>query len=298
MKTVDPQTLIPGDFDEAIAEAIRSLKQSTYIQDVIQQLKVTDSELTEHLATFVKLDADQQSVHQCQLAKRCLKSSGHYVLRLSRDVMGHLTRSLQPCPMLEDQLKVGRYLIYDDFNPAWKVSQLFNELNLREGRKPLYQYLMKVLLQQQTKGLYLTGPSQSGKTFALGVFSFRYALNELGTIGLLDTPKQLARLLALKRSDFQGFAREIDRLQHLKVLILDDVDRQPITEAMLTDILLPVFQARQQEAVLTMVTATLPQEKLMQVFKGYKDKRALMQEWIDLMESMTVPISLPAMMPL
>jgi DNA replication protein DnaC len=298
MKTADPKSLIQENFDEAIETAVQTLKRSDYIHSLIQELHLQDAEIREHLATLIKVDEDHQSIQQCHLAKKCLKPSGHYQLQVSRNVMGHLERTLQPCPLLDDQLKVGQFLIYDDFDANYKASKLFTDLNLRAGRKPLYQYLMKVLLKETTEGLYLHAPAQSGKTFALGVFSYRYALNELGTIGLIDTPRQLTRLLALKRSDYNGFSRELDRLQNLKVLILDDVDRQPITEAMLTDILIPLFEARLAQPVMTMVTARVPLSELNQVFKGYKDKRVLMQTWIELVAKMTMTINLPAMLPL
>lgn len=298
MKPINPKPIIQDDFEEAIRQAIQQVKQSPWLKNTLESLAIKDLEIQQHLSTLLKLELDQQEVEQCKLAGQCLKPQGHYVVKMERNAIGLLERKFSPCPMLEDQLKVSRYLIYDDFNPAWKDSKLFESLKQREGQKPLYVYLMKVLQKQTTDGLALIGPHQSGKSFALGIFAYRYALNELGTVGMIDFNLQLPRLLSIKKIDAFGFNRELERLQKLSVLILDGLGSQPITEDMLTEILIPLFIARQKQGLVTMVTSTVPVLQLEGLFKGYKDKRMLMTEWLQLIQLVTKPIYLRAMMPL
>jgi DNA replication protein DnaC len=298
MKPVNPKPLIKDDFEDAIEQALETLKASTLMKQTIQSLQLKEHEIREHLATFIKLEEDERAVAQCQLAGRCLKPQGHYVLHVKRNAVGHLERQFQPCPMLADQLKVSQYLIYDDFNALWKDSKLFESLKQREGQKSLYVYLMKVLQKQTKDGLALIGPHQSGKSYGLGIFAYRYALNELGTIGVLDFALQSSRLTNLKRSDSTAFQRELERLQNLSILILDGLGSHPITEDMLTDFLIPVFLARQKPNLITMVTSTVGIAQLDGLFKGYKDKRMLMTEWLNLVQLLTKPIYFPAMMPL
>jgi DNA replication protein DnaC len=123
-------------------------------------------------------------------------------------------------------------------------------------------------------------------------------LNELGTIGVLDFASQSSRLTNLKRTDSTSFQRELERLQNLSILILDGLGSHPITEDMLTDFLIPVFLARQKPTLITMVTSTVGIAQLDGLFKGYKDKRMLMTEWLNLVQLLTKPIYFPAMMPL
>ncbi len=298
MKPINPKPLIQDDFEEAIKQAILQVKQSKWLKKTIETLKIKESEIQQHLSTFLKLEMDEQEVEQCRLAGKCLKPQGHYVVSIQRNAVGFLERKFSPCPMLDDQLKVSRFLIYDDFNPDWKDSKLFESLKQREGQKALYVYLMKVLQKQTNDGLALIGPHQSGKSFALGIFAFRYALNELGTIGMLDFNLQLPRLIANKKIDANGFSRELERLQKLSVLILDGLGSQPISEEMLIDVLIPLFIARQKQGLLTMVTSTVPILQLEGLFKGYKDKKMLMTDWLQLVQIITKPIYLPAMMPL
>ena len=47
-----------------------------------------------------------------------------------------------------------------------------------------------------------------------------------------------------------------------------------------------------------MVTSIVPIAQLDGLFKGYKDKRMLMTEWLNLVQLMTKTIQLPAMLPL
>lgn len=298
MKLVNPKPLIQDDFNEAIDQAIKKLMASSFMQQTVMSLQLKEHEIREHLATFIKLEEDKSAVHQCELAGKCLKPLGHYVLHVQRNAIGHIERQFQPCPMLGDQLKVSQYLIYDDFNPAWKDSKLFESLKLREGQKALYVYLMKVLQKQTKDGLALIGPHQSGKSFGVGIFAYRYALNELGTIGLVDFSSLSQRLISLKRTDISSFNREIERLQNLSVLILDGLGSHPITEDMLSDFLIPIFLHRQRSSFITMVTSTVGIQQLDGLFKGYKDKRMLMSEWLSLVQLLTKPIYLPAMMPL
>ena len=212
MKPINPKPLIQDDFEEAIKQAILQVKQSKWLKKTIETLKIKESEIQQHLSTFLKLEIDEQEVEQCRLAGKCLKPQGHYVVSIQRNAVGFLERKFSPCPMLDDQLKVSRFLIYDDFNPDWKDSKLFESLKQREGQKALYVYLMKVLQKQTNDGLALIGPHQSGKSFALGIFAFRYALNELGTIGMLDFNLQLPRLIANKKMDANGFNGDLAHL--------------------------------------------------------------------------------------
>ena len=298
MKLVNPKPLIQDDFGDAINQAIEKLMASTFMQQTVISLQLKAHEIRENLATFIKLEEDKSAVHQCELAGKCLKPLGHYVLHVQRNAIGHIERQFQPCPMLADQLKVSQFLIYDDFNPDWKDSKLFESLKLREGQKSLYMYLMKVLQKQTKDGLALIGPHQSGKSFGLGNFAYRYALNELGTIGMVEFASLSQRLSNLKRSDLSSFNRDIDRLQNLSILILDGLGSHPITEDMLSDFLIPIFLHRQRPGYITMVTSTVGIQQLDGLFKGYKDKRMLMTEWLNLMQLLTKPIYLPAMMPL
>jgi DNA replication protein DnaC len=298
MKPINPRPLIKDDFEDAIEQALLKLKSSTFMEKTIKNLQLKEHEIRENLATFIKLEEDEQAVHQCQLAGQCLKPQGHYVLHVKRNAVGHIERQFQPCPMLADQFKVSQFLIYDDFNSQWKDSKLFESLKQRDGQKSLYVYLMKVLQKQTKDGLALIGPHQSGKSYGLGIFAYRYALNELGTIGVLDFASQSARLSSLKRSDPTSFNRELERLQNLSILILDGLGSHPITEDMLSDFLIPIFLARQKPNLITMVTSTVAIPQLDGLFKGYKDKRMLMTEWLNLVQLLTKPIYFPAMMPL
>ncbi len=298
MKPINPKPIIQDDFEDAIKQAINQVKQSPWLKPTIEKLKIKESEIQQQLSTLLKLELDIQEVEQCKLAGKCLKPQGHYVVSMQRNAVGFLERKFAPCPMLDDQLKVSRYLIYDDFNPDWKDSKLFESLKQREGQKPLYVYLMKVLQKQTKDGLALIGPHQSGKTFALGIFAYRFALNELGTVGLLDFNLQLPRLISSKKIDLLGFNRELERLQKLNILILDGLGSQPISEEMLIDVLIPLFMARQKPGLITMVSSTVPILQLEALFKGYKDKRMLMSDWLQLVQIITKPIYLPALMPL
>jgi DNA replication protein DnaC len=298
MKPINPKPIIKDDFNDAIEQAMVTLLKSPIMKHTIARLQLKDSEIRENLATFVKFEADEQDVRQCQLAGKCLKPKGHYIIQVERNVMGRIERKIQPCPLLEDQLKVSRFLIYDEFNPAWKDSKLFESLNQRQGQKALYVYLMKVLQGQTRDGLALIGPHQSGKSFGLGIFAYKYALNELGTVGLMDFATTINRLTSLKKFDESSFTRELTRIQNLNVFILDGLGSHPISEENLSDVLIPIFLGRQQSNRYTMVTSTVPISQLDGLFKGYKDKRMLMTEWLNLVQLMTKTIQLPAMLPL
>jgi hypothetical protein len=298
MKQINPKAIVRDDFDEAIESTLEGLKSSPFIKDKIIGLSLKESELREHLATFLKMAGDHDDVQQCRLAGKCLKPQGHYVLDVHRNAIGKLERVLTPCPMLFDQLKVNRFMIYDDGDIAWQDPSLFDEIKMRSGRMELYTQLVKYLTRSSFDSLYLIGPHQTGKSFSLAVFAHKYALNELGTIGLLDMPKQLPRLQALKKQDEMMFQRELEKMQTLTVAIFDDINGLQMSEDMLMDILVPLFKARLKSGLITILSGTVPLEALEGYFKGYKDKKILMTEWIALIRTLCrVTITLPALAP-
>jgi hypothetical protein len=298
MKQIDPKTIVQDDFDDAIESTLAGLKASAFIKEKILALAIKESELKEHLATFVKMDEDFHDVQQCRLAGKCLKPQGHYLLDIHRNAIGKLERSLTPCPMLLDQLKVNRFMLIDDSDPNWRDPKLFEELNLRLGRKSLYAMLMKYLTKATQDNLCLIGPHQSGKSFSLAVFAHKYALNELGTVGFLDVATQLPRLVQLKKQDAFAFQRELNKIQRLQLCILDGLSSVQYTEEMLMDVMIPLCNARNKADLITIVTSTVSLQDLHGFFKGYKDKKILMEDWLGMLGSLCqVTLTLPAMQP-
>jgi len=279
--------------DELIEATIAKLYQDPFVQRKIDQLKITDSEVHTHLATLLRFQEEQQDVQRCVAANACVKKSSHYILDIDRDEGGHVRRLIKPCPMTEKQLSAQQYLIHLDYDQAIDHPEAFANLKQRRVLSELHVYLTKALSKTPGQNLYLFGPHNAGKTYALAVFAYKYALNELGTIALIKTHTWLEKLLSFKQYDGSLFQKELDALSQVDILILDELGAKDLDEVSRDQILIPLLSERLKLRKKTMISSVFSLKELVDIFKKYPSWLPRVKELISLIENQAKVIELP-----
>lgn len=280
--------------DSLIEEAITKLYQDPFVQKKIESLKITDREIHTHLATLLRFQEDQREVQKCFEENGCVKKSNHYILDIERDEGGHLGRIIKPCPLIEKKLSAQQYLIQFDYEQLVEHPDLFNNLSQRRVLADLHTYLKKALAKSTGQNLYLHGPHNSGKTYALAVFAYKYAINELGTIALIKTHHWLEKLLNFKQQDSVLFQKEFDKIAQLDILILDELGAKDLDEVSRDAILIPLLSERLKQKKKTMINSVFSLKELIDIFKKYPSWLPRVKELISLIEAQAKVIELPA----
>lgn len=288
MKKIDAQNVMLEDGDQAIQRAIESLKKDAYIQSVIQSLSLTEQEIEQHLSTLLTMQENHQEIAQCEYQKSCIKPAGHYEVALKRNAVGFLERYMRPCPMLVSQLNVNQSLLYADFPDTWKDGNLFSEVSQRHHRKELGQTLARYLIdfpQYRRQNAFIYGPSRTGKSFSLATFAYKFALNEIGTIGMIDVAKRANDWLTMKQEEPEAFAREWTRLIKLDVLILDRLGDETNLDKTRDFLWLPLLQERLHDQKATLIISSFSLEDLLVLYAVFPSQKPKAKQLISLLES-------------
>ena len=294
MKKITPPNLSIENIDELIRSTIESLYADPLVKKRIDLLTMNEKEIQDHLATMLSFQKDQHDIQTCIVNDRCMKNGAHYIVDVERDVYGRIQRVIKPCPIVEKKLKVNQFLIYEDFPDLLKDLSLFEDIKKREGRKDLYQYLLKVLTGKERSGSYIVGPHNTGKSFSLATFAYKYASNELGTIGFIDVHELIQKLVHTKQNDEQRFQRDLEKLIQLDILILDALGSKDLDDQGRDLVLIPLLNERLKSNKTTMITSIFPIRELEVVFRKYPSSVPRLKELTSLIQASMKVIELPA----
>jgi DNA replication protein DnaC len=293
MKKIDPKTILDDDFEQAIADTIASLHQNPFIHEQWKRLQVSEEEIKTHLSSWVQWQLDEEEVKVCLQAHRCVKPQSHHMITLERNQAGYLQRVMKPCPMMQESLSVNARLVYADFPEAWKNSDLFFDIKQRDSRKNLYRYLSKILAGEPTGGLYLQGGHQTGKSFSLAVFAYKYALNNLGRIAFIDSTSWLDQCIGLRTSDDRAIVREIEKLSDVDIVIFDNFGQRDLDDYLRDQVVMPLLAKRLQKQKITMFTSVYGLDDIETMFTKFKNSAPRVKELRRLIEALTETIVLP-----
>ncbi len=301
MKKIQPELLFDATSDDRLIEqTIRALLADAYIASIVRQLAITDDEIHLQLATLLHMQQDHEEVTQCVHQKACIKPRGHYQVTLTRNEGGYLQRQLTPCPMLEDVYKIQRFLMYDDFPEMWKDDQLFDDVGKRSYRLPLLKVLQETFLKFNTspKHTFIYGPPRTGKSFSVATFAYKFALNERGTIGVVQAPSLSQRLFDMHQRDLTSYQREWDTLARLDVLILDRLGDETALEKTRDLIWIPLLQARLNAQKVTLIVSSFSLEDLLVLYAPFPSQKPKAKQLVQLIESFEHHVYVPAATPL
>ena len=301
MKKIESVYLGIDQPEEAIQSAIKSLKADAYIASVIQSLSLSEEEIQQHLSTLLHMQEDHQEIAQCMYQKTCIKPKGHYEVTLKRNAGGYLERHMAPCPMLASQLTIHQYLLYDDFPDTWKDGALFLDVGKRQHRVELSKILNQYLLRFstiKTKNMYVFGPPRTGKSFSLATFAYKFALNEVGTIGVIEAPSFSQRLLDLSNNEPTVFTREIDQLKRLDILIIDRLGDESVLDKSRDQVWIPLLQDRLHQQKATMMISSFTLEDLLTLYTVFPNQKPKAKQFIELIKTFEYQLFIPPATPL
>lgn len=287
MKKVNPSTYFEESADELIEAAIRALHSDRPMADLIQSLAMTDEEIHLHLSTLLAIQHDQKDIAQCVAQQQCQKPNGHYQVTLTRNAAGYLERQMTPCPMLTSLYTVQRYLLFDDFPDVWKDGKLFDDVGKRQHRLALHKVLLETFLKEakQRKNAFIYGPPNSGKSFSLATFAYKFALNERGTIGMVQASTLSQQCLDGQFQDRDVWQRVWDRLHRCDVLIVDRLGDETSLDKSRDVLWIPLFQKRLQEKQTTFVISSFSLDDLGVLYAPFPSQKPKAKQLIQLLST-------------
>lgn len=222
------KTKIDKDFQKMVgnldaewkSEYVRLLNHPTF-KATIQKLNLKDSEIREHLPTFLALISPENDEQSCADLSQCTAKK-HHVLKVFRNAQGRIERTMQPCRLYQQALEVEHHLLYADFPKRWRPIpyQTAGGLERRE-RKELNERIDKLIGAQSLKWLYLVGGITSGKNELFSSVALALAMQHR-TVAFLNAPQRINEWTSNSIREKEAFEKEFKALQEVEVVIFDE----------------------------------------------------------------------------
>jgi primosomal protein DnaI len=146
--------------------------------------------------------------------------------------------------------------------------------------------------------MYVFGPPRTGKSFSLATFAYKFALNEVGTIGVIEAPSLSQRLLDLSNNEPTVFAREIDQLKRLDILIIDRLGDESVLDKSRDQVWIPLLQDRLHQQKATMIISSFSLEDLLTLYTVFPNQKPKAKQFIELIKTFEYQLFIPPATPL
>ena len=194
------------------------------------------------------------------------------VLSLVKREDGSIDREYTLCPKREEQRKMLTNYLIRDFNDEFLKIDLDNVDN-RKGRFKYEKKLMEIDLDKANEGMYIYGPSNSGKTYPLIALCNEFVKDDKKCV-FVEVKNFIDSLKSTFNSNKGSYDSLMNTVKNVDVLVLDGLGEEKQSEWVRDDVIGNVLEYRNKNHLLTYITSCFDLseiEKLYNVSKSNFD---------------------------
>lgn len=247
------------DKDELKKNYIKALKNPEFAK-LVNELNVSDEVKYRYTSTLQEIVNINKICSECKGLETCpydLKG----VKKIAKVEDGIIKYVCVDCPYKEKDDKEKKYL---ENVSAYKMNKEIREASFKNifkddsSRLDVIKFLKKFYdnykADEKIKGLYLYGNFGCGKTYLVSAL-----FNELAKKNIRSTiiyfPEFLRSLKASFNSDDSDYEERFDEVKYSKLLLLDDIGAEKMTEWARDEVLGVILQYRMEENLPTFFTS-------------------------------------------
>lgn len=238
-------------------------KKNEDFNELIQSINLSDDELMKHTS---KLEDSMQEYKNCKTCRNLLACknniSGYCYLPVVSD--GKLNFSYVACryknKLIEDtkyQKNVNSIDVPSEIKEA-KIKDIYTDDKARsEVIKWILGYIKEYKSGVRPKGLFLHGNFGCGKTYLIAALFNELAKDNVKSV-IVYWPEYLRSLKASFQSSLSDeFKIKYNEVKYAKLLLIDDLGAETLTQWSRDEILGTILQYRMQEGLPTFITSNL-----------------------------------------
>ncbi|MCB9498174.1 MAG: ATP-binding protein [Erysipelotrichaceae bacterium] len=219
----------------------------------LNELGVPEEVINRNLPKIFDFVSDINYCKKCPGAKACQKDRPLLVTKISYH-NGYLDRELSPCREFLKKMLFEKQFLVRDFPEEWLDYDL-RSLDKSDGRLQLLAKYSNFTKNGDNGWIYLTGASNSGRTFAAAIVTVDAAKKKMGPICFLNCSQRTRELSDLSYHDKDKFQRELDRYCNVPILVLDDFGNEFKNDFVRDAIIFPILSMRANKRLMTIITS-------------------------------------------
>ncbi len=233
-----------------IADELLAKKE---IKDLIEKLNVSNEEFNEYLGYFLSYYEDRCSCKKCENIDKCSKEITGTIIKLSRDENGSIVREYTLCSRKEQLRKMYSNYLIRDFNDELLKITLDNVEN-RKGRFKYEKMIMEIDLNSMEEGVYVYGPSSSGKSYPLIALCNEYVSNNK-KCAFVEVKNFIDSLKSTMNYNKDQYNDLMNKVKNVDVLVLDNLGEEKQSEWVRDDVIGAILDYRNKNHLLTFITS-------------------------------------------
>ena len=253
---------VSGSDDEATRELIAKLKKNGSILALLERSGIPYEYLEKRPWTFKRWLDGTAVCAGCKGLKDCRQPvKGYY-----KDLLfeGILVDALSPCRYQKEKNRsekhLSNYLISD--LPSHLNTVGFDTLTYEKNEQEYLQAVRRCMkAASEGRGVYLYGSMGSGKTYLAACACNMYAKKGEKT-AFIHYPSFCARMA--RSVGGNEYESEVGKLKYARLLVIDDIGAETVTEWNRDAILLPLLNSRYEDGLPTWFTSNEDMKSLRQ----------------------------------
>lgn len=255
---------------DKIKESKRKVKEelidNPFIIKKMQELKVSDEEFDTYLGYFQTYLEDKMMCSKCKNPKKCSKQFEGIAMDLYRSEFG-IERSFSLCPPRELERTVAKKYLLRDFPDAY-LGIILDDIDNKKGRFPYEKELMQTDVDGNNVGLFITGPSSSGKSYPLIALCNEFVRGGK-TCSFIEV-RNFFEELKSTLDHREQYTSLMGKVKEADVLVLDNLGDEKISEWVRDDILAGILDYRAKNQLLTYITSSYTVDELISLYNVTK----------------------------
>ena len=254
MEKLDPKSFMQDvDMKDYINQLVNELRNDYEVYERIKKLNLTVGEVKDNIARLTDFRVDYNYCKNCPGIDKCDKEIPHLSMELQKEGK-FINISYNPCHVLLEKIRLDSHYLFDDFPAEWKSSTA-KTLDLTEKRRPIIKEFSKIINNESSRWLYVTGNHKVGKSFLLVTLANEFVAANLGTVAIINSAQRFKELTDLSYQNKDEFAQMMLALCKVPLLLIDDFGEEYKSEYIRDTIIIPLLSEREHQNLLTFFTS-------------------------------------------
>lgn len=238
------------------------------IKRIIDKLDVDMKEFDYYLGYFLSFYEDKCFCKTCSNIEKCPKEIKGMMLNLVRKEDNSIEREYTLCLKREEQRKMNNnYLLRDFSDDLLKIDM--DDVENRKGRFKYEKTLMQMDIDGTSEGMFISGPSSSGKSYPLIALCNEFVKND-ETCAFVDVKNFIESLKNTFNFNKENYVKLMDTVKNADVLVLDNLGEEKQSEWVRDDVISTILDFRNKNNSLTFITSCYTLDELEKMYNVSK----------------------------